>query len=71
MRHSLPDDLMRAADVMNAGKVVVVCGYGDVSKGCAADLKAAGARVIVTEIDTICLSKLSWRVFEYLGRCSL
>eukprot|EP01018_Ginkgo_biloba_P037542 Gb_24945 [translate_table: standard] len=53
-RHSLPDGLMRATDVMIAGKVAVVCGYGDVGKGCAAALKVAGARVIVTEIDPIC-----------------
>ncbi|XVE54559.1 hypothetical protein DITRI_Ditri03aG0091200 [Diplodiscus trichospermus] len=53
-RHSLPDGLMRATDVMIAGKIAVVCGYGDVGKGCAAALKAAGARVIVTEIDPIC-----------------
>ncbi|KAJ0094016.1 hypothetical protein Patl1_26083 [Pistacia atlantica] len=52
--HSLPDGLMRATDVMIAGKVAVVCGYGDVGKGCAAALKQAGARVIVTEIDPIC-----------------
>ncbi|KAM4107494.1 hypothetical protein ACB094_04G150000 [Castanea mollissima] len=53
-RHSLPDGLMRATDVMIAGKIAVVCGYGDVGKGCAAALKQAGARVIVTEIDPIC-----------------
>ncbi|GKV02248.1 hypothetical protein SLEP1_g14705 [Rubroshorea leprosula] len=53
-RHSLPDGLMRAADVMIAGKVAVVCGYGGVGKGCAAALKQAGAHVIVTEIDPIC-----------------
>ncbi|KAL6009310.1 Adenosylhomocysteinase 2 [Asimina triloba] len=53
-RHSLPDGLMRATDVMIAGKVAVVCGFGDVGKGCAAALKQAGARVIVTEIDPIC-----------------
>ncbi|GLU14919.1 hypothetical protein SLE2022_314590 [Rubroshorea leprosula] len=53
-RHSLPDGLMRATDVMIGGKVAVVCGYGDVGKGCAAALKQAGARVIVTEIDPIC-----------------
>lgn len=53
-RHSLPDGLMRATDVMIAGKVAVVCGYGDVGKGCAAALKSAGAHVIVTEIDPIC-----------------
>ncbi|GLJ39957.1 hypothetical protein SUGI_0817420 [Cryptomeria japonica] len=53
-RHSLPDGLTRATDVMIAGKVAVVCGYGDVGKGYAAAMKAAGARVIVTEIDPIC-----------------
>ena len=53
-RHSLPDGLMRATDIMIAGKVAVVCGYGDVGKGCASALKQAGARVIVTEIDPIC-----------------
>lgn len=53
-RHSLPDGLMRATDVMIAGKTAVVCGYGDVGKGCVAALKSAGARVIVTEIDPIC-----------------
>ena len=53
-RHSLPDGIMRATDVMIAGKMVVVCGYGDVGKGCAAAMKACGARVVVTEIDPIC-----------------
>jgi len=53
-RHSLPDGIMRATDVMIAGKKVVICGYGDVGKGCAAAMKACGARVIVTEIDPIC-----------------
>ena len=53
-RHSLPDGLMRATDVMIAGKQVVVCGYGDVGKGCAAAMKNCGARVIVTEVDPIC-----------------
>ena len=47
-RHLLLDGLTRAIDVMIAGKVAVVCGYGDVGKGCAAALKQAGARVIVT-----------------------
>ncbi|CBI17300.3 unnamed protein product, partial [Vitis vinifera] len=50
-RHSLPDGLMRATDVMIAGKVAVVCGYGDVGKGCAAALKQAGARDVVSEAD--------------------
>merc|ERR1712195_214267 len=53
-RHSLPDGLMRATDVMIAGKQVVVGGYGDVGKGSAAAMKACGARVVVTEIDPIC-----------------
>lgn len=53
-RHSLPDGLMRATDVMIAGKKAVICGYGDVGKGCAAAMKAAGARVFVTEVDPIC-----------------
>jgi adenosylhomocysteinase len=53
-RHSLPDGIMRATDVMIAGKKVVICGFGDVGKGCAQAMKAAGARVYVTEIDPIC-----------------
>lgn len=53
-RHSLPDGLMRASDVMIAGKKVVILGYGDVGKGCASAMKAAGAKVYVTEIDPIC-----------------
>ena len=53
-RHSLVDGIMRATDVMLSGKVAVVCGYGDVGKGCAQSLRGQGARVIVTEIDPIC-----------------
>ena len=53
-RHSLVDGLMRATDVMLAGKVAVICGYGDVGKGCAQSLKGQGARVVITEIDPIC-----------------
>src|SRR5213080_1380623 len=53
-RHSLVDGVCRATDVMLAGKVTVVCGYGDVGKGCAQSLRGQGARVIVTEIDPIC-----------------
>jgi adenosylhomocysteinase len=53
-KHSLPDGLMRATDVMLAGKECLVLGYGDVGKGCALALKAAGARVQVAEIDPIC-----------------
>jgi len=53
-RHSLVDGIMRATDVMLAGKVAVVCGYGDVGKGCAESLAAQRCRVVVTEIDPIC-----------------
>lgn len=53
-RHSLPDGIMRATDVMIAGKKVVILGFGDVGKGCADALQSAGARVTVTEIDPIC-----------------
>ncbi|HJE58757.1 MAG TPA: adenosylhomocysteinase, partial [Nocardiopsis listeri] len=53
IRHSLPDGIMRATDVLIGGKVAVVCGYGDVGKGSADALRGQGARVIVTEIDPI------------------
>jgi adenosylhomocysteinase len=53
-RHSLVDGINRATDVMIGGKVAVICGYGDVGKGCAESLRGQGARVIVTEIDPIC-----------------
>merc|ERR1712084_157684 len=53
-RHSLPDGIMRATDVMIGGKRALVCGFGDVGKGCAAAMKGAGARVMVTEVDPIC-----------------
>jgi adenosylhomocysteinase len=53
-RHSLIDGLNRATDVLIGGKVAVVCGYGDVGKGCAESLRGQGARVIVTEVDPIC-----------------
>ncbi len=53
-RESLADGIKRATDVMIAGKVVVVCGYGDVGKGCAQSMRGLGARVIITEIDPIC-----------------
>jgi len=53
-RHSLVDGIMRATDVMLSGKIAVVCGYGDVGKGCCQSLRGQGARVIVTEIDPIC-----------------
>lgn len=54
IRHSLPDGIMRATDVLIGGKVAVVCGYGDVGKGAAEALRGQGARVIITEIDPIC-----------------
>jgi len=53
-KHSLPDGIMRATDVMMAGKKAVICGYGDVGKGCAAAMRACGCVVFVTEIDPIC-----------------
>lgn len=53
-RHSLVDGICRATDVMLSGKAVVICGYGDVGKGCAQSMRGQGARVIVTEIDPIC-----------------
>ncbi|MCH7806709.1 MAG: adenosylhomocysteinase [Proteobacteria bacterium] len=54
VRESLVDGIKRATDVMLAGKIAVVCGYGDVGKGCAASLRGQGARVMITEIDPIC-----------------
>jgi adenosylhomocysteinase len=63
-RESLADGIKRATDVMLAGKVVVVCGYGDVGKGCARSMKSYGARVIVTEIDPICALQALMEGFE-------
>ncbi|MFZ6695662.1 adenosylhomocysteinase [Stenotrophomonas acidaminiphila] len=63
-RESLADGLKRAIDVMLAGKVAVVCGYGDVGKGSAHSLRAYGARVIVTEIDPICALQAAMEGFE-------
>jgi adenosylhomocysteinase len=63
-RESLADGIKRATDVMLAGKVVVVCGYGDVGKGCAKSMTSYGARVIVTEIDPICALQASMEGFE-------
>jgi adenosylhomocysteinase len=54
VRHSLVDGIFRATDVMVAGKLAVVCGFGDVGKGCAQSLRGQGARVVVTEVDPIC-----------------
>src|SRR5438105_11369808 len=65
-RHSLIDGLNRATDVMLAGKVAVVCGYGDVGKGCAQALRGQGARVIVTEIDPICALQASMEGYQVL-----
>ena len=63
-RESLADGIKRATDVMIAGKVVVVCGYGDVGKGCAHSMKSYGARVIVTEIDPICALQAAMEGYE-------
>ena len=63
-RHSLVDGINRGTDVMIAGKAAVICGYGDVGKGCAASLRGQGARVIVTEIDPICALQASMEGYE-------
>ncbi len=63
-RHSLPDGLMRAMDVMLSGKVVVIAGYGDVGKGCAQAMRGQGARVVVTEIDPICALQASMEGYQ-------
>ncbi len=63
-RHSLIDGINRATDVMIGGKVAVVCGFGDVGKGCAAALRGQGARVIITEIDPICALQAAMEGYE-------
>ena len=63
-RESLADGIKRATDIMVAGKVVVVCGYGDVGKGCAHSMRHYGARVLVTEIDPICALQAAMEGFE-------
>jgi len=63
-RHSVVDGLNRAMDVMIGGKVVVVCGYGDVGKGCAQALRGQGARVIITEVDPICALQAAMEGYE-------
>ncbi len=63
-RHSLIDGINRATDVMIGGKVAVVCGYGEVGKGCAQALRGQGARVVVTEIDPICALQAAMEGFE-------
>jgi adenosylhomocysteinase len=65
-RESLADGIKRATDVMIAGKDVVVCGYGDVGKGCARSMRSYGARVIVTEIDPICALQAAMEGFEVM-----
>jgi len=65
-RHSVIDGLNRATDVMLSGKVAVVCGYGEVGKGCAQALKGQGARVIVTEIDPICALQAAMEGYQVL-----
>ena len=63
-RHSLPDGLARATDVMLGGKVAVVCGFGEVGKGCAQSLRGQGCRVVVTEIDPICALQAAMEGYE-------
>src|SRR5271170_316848 len=63
-RHSLVDGINRATDVLIGGKVAVICGYGDVGKGCAESLRGQGARVIITEIDPICALQAAMDGFE-------
>ncbi|MBC61308.1 MAG: adenosylhomocysteinase [Zetaproteobacteria bacterium] len=65
-RESLADGIKRATDVMLAGKVVVVAGFGDVGKGCAASMRAYGSRVVVTEVDPICALQASMEGFEVI-----
>jgi adenosylhomocysteinase len=63
-RHSLIDGINRATDVMIGGKLAVVCGFGDVGKGCAASLRGQGARVVITEIDPICALQAAMEGYE-------
>jgi len=63
-RHSLVDGINRATDVMIGGKTAVICGFGDVGKGCAESLRGQGARVVVTEIDPICALQASMQGYE-------
>jgi adenosylhomocysteinase len=63
-RHSLPDGIMRATDVMLAGKKILIAGYGDVGKGCAQAMKAAGARTLVSEVDPICALQAAMEGFQ-------
>merc|ERR1711981_1030113 len=63
-RHSLPDSIMRATDVMIGGKRALICGYDDVGKGCAAAMRGAGARVMITEVDPICALQACMEGFQ-------
>jgi len=63
-RHSLPDAIMRATDVMIGGKRALICGYGDVGKGCAFAMRGAGARVLITECDPICALQACMEGFQ-------
>ncbi len=63
-RESLADGIKRATDIMVAGKVVVVCGYGDVGKGCAHSMRSYGARVLITEVDPICALQAAMEGYE-------
>merc|ERR1711865_864108 len=63
-RHSLPDSIMRATDVMIGGKRALICGFGDVGKGCAHAMKGCGARVMVTEVDPICALQACMEGFQ-------
>src|SRR6202012_1110616 len=63
-RHSLVAGINRATDVLIGGKVAVVCGYGDVGKGCAESLRGQGARVVITEIDPICALQAAMDGFQ-------
>merc|ERR1712078_105959 len=63
-RHSLPDSIMRATDVMIGGKRALICGYGDVGKGCAFAMRGAGARVLITECDPICALQACMEGFQ-------
>lgn len=65
-RESLADGIKRATDIMVAGKMVVICGYGDVGKGCAQSMRGFGARVLVTEIDPICALQAAMEGFEVI-----
>jgi len=63
-KHSLPDGIMRATDVMLAGKKAVILGYGDVGKGCASAMKNSGSRVVVCEVDPICALQACMEGYE-------